>query len=101
MKKVAVAILIFLSGDALSGITCGESVTSVILHKNKNIYFTTDKTCTSWCQIKWTAEGDKNRAFSALLAAKIAKNKISFRWPAIDACTEKNATYNSPDYFAY
>lgn len=101
MKKLAAALLILVSGYALSGVTCGESVTSVILHKNKNIYFTTDKACTNWCQIKWIDEGDKNRAFSALLAAKTAKNKISFRRPIIDACTEKNATYNSPDYFAY
>ncbi len=101
MKKYIWLILVLGSGEGVAGVTCLESVTSVILHKNRNIYFTTSDTCHSWCQIKWSDESDKNRAFSALIAAKTSSNKLSFRWPGIDTCEAKNTTYESPDYFGY
>ncbi len=100
MKKL-VLLISLISPVAFGGVHCTEKITKVILHKNSNVYFTTDTTCNSWCQIKWTGDRDKDRAFSALLTAKTADKAIQFYWENLNSCSEKNPTYQSPSYFAY
>ncbi|RTZ24060.1 hypothetical protein [Vibrio penaeicida] len=100
MKKLIFLMSLF-TGSSFAGIHCTESISAAILHKNGNVYFTSSKTCKSWCQIRWTSETDKDRAFSMLLAARTAKTPVTFYWGNLNSCTEKNPTYQSPDYIVY
>ncbi|KRA64070.1 hypothetical protein ASD79_21135 [Caulobacter sp. Root655] len=66
----------------------GEKVGKVIV-SGEYIYFTTNKTCTAWCQIpaSWSSEA-KNRAYSMLLTARSTNTLVNFSWPAASsACT--------------
>ena len=101
MRKIFAFLLTLASVESYSAVSCGENVTSVILHSNGNVYFKTDQTCTNnWCQITWTGEGDKDRALSVLLTARATEKKITFYWQNINACSEQNVTYASPGYFS-
>ena len=102
MKKISLILLSIFSSITYAGIHCPETVTGAILHKNSNVYFTTNKTCkNSWCQIKWTGDGDKNRALSMLLTAKASGKDIKFYWEDIDSCEVQNKVYASPGYITY
>jgi hypothetical protein len=84
-----------------AGVHCTENITQAILHKNSNIYVKSSLTCPHWCQIKWTGEGDKDRAYSTLLAARAASKPIQFYWEHISSCSETNVTYESPAYLGF
>lgn len=100
MKKLLLT-LVFIPNFSYSGVHCREEISSAILHKNSNVYFQTSDTCPNWCQIKWTSEEDKNRAYSTLLAARTANRKLTFYWENLNSCNETNPTYQSPDYIVY
>ncbi|PKG37054.1 hypothetical protein [Psychromonas sp. Urea-02u-13] len=101
MKIISLITLFAYSSIATAGVHCSEKIRGAILHKNSNVYFTTDTTCESWCQIKWTGEGDKNRALSMLIASKTTDKSITFYWENISSCDVKNVTYESPGYIVY
>lgn len=90
-----------LSPFANAAVTCTEKITSVILHKNSSVYFTTDRTCPSWCQIKWNVDEDRAKAFTLMLTAKTTNKDISIHWNELDSCADKNITYSTPDYLMY
>lgn len=100
MKKT-LFISIFLSHFSYAGAHCTEEISSAILHENGNVYFQTNATCPNWCQIKWSTEEDKNRAYSTLLAARTTDRKLTFYWNNLNACSEINPTYQSPEYMVY
>ncbi|MBB3059890.1 hypothetical protein [Microbulbifer rhizosphaerae] len=86
---------------ANAGIHCAEDINAAILHQNGNIYFMSSQTCKNWCQIKWSSEEDKNRAYSTLLTARTADREITFYWSSLSSCSDSNPTYASPEYMAY
>ena len=98
---VATTLMLSFSGSVFAGVSCTENVTEVILHSNSNIYFKTDKTCPSWCQIGFTDNAQKGRAYGMLLSAATTKTNMRFNWLAIDSCDQTNETYASPDYIMY
>ena len=100
MKKLIILLGLF-SPVTFAGIHCEELINAAIIHKNSNVYFTTEKTCKSWCQVKWPSEKDKDRVFSMLLTAKSANKPLTFYWSNLSSCEEKNPTYQSPDYISY
>jgi len=102
MKIIVMALLFFIASHVYGGVHCQEKITSAILHKNSNVYFKTSKTCAlKWCQIKWNGEGDKDRAYSTLLAARTADRSVIIYWENLDSCNETNPTYQSPGYIEY
>jgi len=102
MKRILFLVLLGIPTVSLAGIYCTEEITTVILHKNSELYFQSSETCpNSWCQIKWVGEGDKDRAFSMLLAAKTASKKVVIYWESLDSCDEENPTYTSPGFIKY
>ncbi len=84
---------------ATAGVHCTEKVTMAILHQNGDIYFQTDNTCSAhWCQINWgTPEKNKN-GLAMLLSAKLSERPLTFYWGSLNACSEKNPVYKSPEY---
>ncbi len=91
IKKIKLAICFFIFAmlcmPAYSGITnCADKVTMIHIHGNGNIYFSTEKSCSQkWCMIDWVdstddSEGQLNRAYAALLAARTADRSITFYW---------------------
>ena len=100
-RRMSFLILIGSPMMASAGVHCAEKIKSAILHQNGNVYFTSTKTCPNWCQIKWVGEGDKDRAFSTLLAARTADREVTFYWPELSSCSSVNPTYQSPGYVVY
>lgn len=100
MKKYFLCILLLLlSPSAFSGVHCSEKATQVILHKDGQLYFMTDQTCSAhWCQVKWTGQGDKDRLLSLLLTAQTTQKPLVFYWADIANCSQKNVVYSSPEY---
>ena len=99
---MGITILALLSVNSFAGVNCSENITSVILHKNSELYFKSSVTCpNTWCQVTWSGEGDKDRVFSMLLTAKTASKKVTIYWEQIDNCDQENAMYASPGYIMY
>lgn len=94
-------VCLFLPALASAGVHCTEKIKAAVVHQNGNVYFTSSKTCDSWCQIKWAGDGDKDRAYSTLLAARTADREVTFYWRELSSCSEKNPTYQSPEYIVY
>ena len=85
----------------IAGVTCNENITSTILHSNGNVYFLSDKTCTtSWCQINWGTDDKNKKGLAMLLLAKATSKPVTFNWPNLNACTEANPVYTSPPYMS-
>jgi hypothetical protein len=89
LKRIAlVATMLLLPATQARAEYCfSEKITGVILIGDV-IYFNTDKTCASWCQVDPTWSTDaKNRVYSMLLTAKTSNQLVSFHWPtATTAC---------------
>jgi|SRR5271155_4764440 len=61
----------------------GEQVNYVIWYGSA-IYFTTNKSCPSWCQVDSTQASDvQDRAYSMLLSAKLSGNTLVIDWPQV------------------
>lgn len=98
MKHAWLYLMLLFSPTAFSAAHCTEKITAVILHSNSQLYFSSSETCTTWCQIKWTGQGDKDRMLSLLLTAQTTQKPLVFYWEDISNCTQKNDTYASPGY---
>ncbi|OWQ87007.1 hypothetical protein CDN99_20145 [Roseateles aquatilis] len=82
-----------------AGVHCTEKIRSAILHENGEVYFETDNTCNgAWCQVAWGTSERKKNALAMLLSAKLAERPVTFYWPTLNACSEKNVVYASPGY---
>lgn len=99
--RIIIYFIIFCSPSLWAGAGCSEKITAVILHQNGNVYFKTNKVCSSfWCQIKYP-EGDAlNRTYSLLLAARTSDKNIQFYWGNLNNCEEKASVYESPKYLS-
>ena len=82
---------------ARAGAYCTEHVTQVII-SGDSIYFTTDKSCPTWCSVDstWSVNA-QNRAYAALLTAQATQNAATFYWnDQASACSSTEATYSVP-----
>ena len=103
MKKSLLSLMLAASvisvSHAQAGAWCSETVEDIIIHKNGNVYFTTNKTCSDhWCSLAGD-EANKNRGLTTMLTAQTAEHEITFHWRGIDSCNENNASYATPEYF--
>lgn len=97
--SILIACLSVSIESANAAAMCTEKITKTILHANGQVYFQTDQTCSAnWCQINWGAPTNNKNGLAALLSAKLAERPLSFYWPNITSCDEKNVTYASPEY---
>jgi hypothetical protein len=85
MKKLISCIAACAGLVAMENVMAGEycwndKVTQLIL-KHEGVFFMTQKTCNSWCQVdpSWGAERI-NQVYSMLLASKISDRNITFFW---------------------
>ncbi|MFS1525339.1 hypothetical protein ACL7TT_14710 [Microbulbifer sp. 2304DJ12-6] len=102
IKTMAFSVAaLFLSSNVAYAAHCGEKVTRLIIHRDGNVYFSTDKTCVEngWCKLDFEDPKQADRGYSMLLSATIADKKVTFTWPAISNCDEINAQHASPEYF--
>jgi hypothetical protein len=99
MKKLFIFMtaMALLSSNAASAATCNEKVINIISHSNGNIYFTTDQTCPSWCQLAGNPAFIK-QSYAMFLTAGATDKTIAFAWNNLASCGEKNAVYAIPDF---
>lgn len=102
IAKIAIGVLAAsMCNLSVAGATCIENIMSAILHSNGNVYFSSDKTCSStWCQINWGTDEKNKKALAMLLLAKATTKPISFYWTNLNSCSEANPTYSSPAYMS-
>jgi hypothetical protein len=99
LKRIAlVATLLLLPATQAHAEYCfSEKITGIILVGDA-VYFTTNKTCASWCEVNSTWSTDaKNRVYSTLLTAKTSNQLVSFHWPAATTACMALPTYSKPD----
>lgn len=98
-KSVFLAAILgfLLTPSAFAVVDCIEKVGNVISHTNGVIFFTTDQTCASWCQVGGDATTVKN-SYAMLLIAQASGKKMVFNWADISTCDAKNKTYAIPGY---
>ena len=92
---VSLALAIGCAG-AQADVWCLETVTQVIMHSNGGVYFTTNATCPSWCQLNWSTADAISKGYAMLLSANAQGKQVNFDWPSLSNCTTQNATYASP-----
>jgi D-alanyl-D-alanine carboxypeptidase len=58
-----------------------ETVQYVVVHGDGNVYFTTNKSCPSWCMVNntWSAD-QRKQAYAMLLAARTSEKPLTFDW---------------------
>ena len=96
LVKLALICNAFLVAPAMAA-SCGESVLTLISHSNGNIYFTTDATCPNWCQLAGNPAFIK-QSYAMLLTAQASNKKVTFAWPKLPTCNDKNEVYSIPDF---
>jgi D-alanyl-D-alanine carboxypeptidase len=68
------------SAQASAAADCKEQIKDLVVHSNGNIYFSTNLTCPTWCQLDMGSEKQTDRAYSMLLAARVKGEELMFRW---------------------
>lgn len=96
LVKLAVICNIVFAAPAMAA-SCNEGVLNIISHSNGNIYFTTDTTCPNWCMLSGNPSFIK-QSYAMLLTAQAANKKVTFAWPILTGCNERNEVYSMPDY---
>src|SRR5580704_8638770 len=89
----ALAVLAMHSPAAYADATCTENVTGLISHTNGYVYFTTDQTCPSWCQINFATPDANKEAYAMLLSANAQGKTIVFSWANLTSCSTHNPVY--------
>ena len=100
MKRFSLLLMLAfaLFARPASAAYCLENVTYITVHSNGYIYFSTDQTCSNWCQMA-SGPGDTQKAlYAAMLNAQTLGKPVYFSWPNIGACTTQNAVYAQPSY---
>lgn len=97
LRSTLVAFLIgMMTPPAWAAVSCTETVTTVIVHTDGDIYFQTSVTCSQWCQASGTGTLLQNE-YALLLTAYTTGAPVAFNWPNLTACTAGgNATYAEP-----
>jgi hypothetical protein len=100
MNRILVSLILLFGAvtTASAGAYCAENLTAVIVNGDA-VYFTTDKSCPSWCSIKssWSVTATSRR-LATLLAAKAAAVAVTFFWAdQSSSCSSTEAAYASPD----
>lgn len=89
------------TGTAWADAYCTETITSVVMHSNGNIYFTSSATCsTGWCEVTYASQDANNKAYALLLSALTTGKPVQFDWPAITGSSQQNALYASPGWMS-
>lgn len=98
IERYVFAVALVFSSSSAFAITCSETVKSVIVHQNGNVYFTTDKTCPNWCGLVWTSADSVSRAYALMLSTSAVPRKLVFAWTTISSCSEVNELYAVPSW---
>lgn len=99
LKRIAlVATLLLLPATQARAEYCFSERISQIVLVGEAIYFNTDKTCASWCEVNpaWSTDA-KNRVYSMLLTAKTSNQLVSFHWPTATTACMALPTHSKPD----
>jgi hypothetical protein len=69
------------SSLANAGEYCWNETVQYVILNGGDIYFTTNKSCPSWCKVDpaWTEE-QRKRAYAMLLSAKLAEKPLTLYW---------------------
>ncbi len=98
---ISTILLCIGSQNSFSAAYCNdEKITSLTVSGDK-VYFATDKSCSSWCQLdtNWSTEAI-NRAYSMMLAAKTTGKGLRFNWAEHNSpCENQLPAYASPRIF--
>jgi hypothetical protein len=97
-KLFLVMCMLGCSTSALAGSYCySETVTSLII-QNNTVYFTTDKSCPSWCAIPSTwGAAMQSQAYAMLISARTTGPPVSFYWnDQSSSCSNIEAVGSSP-----
>ena len=97
-KMISLLVMLGFAASASAGAYCyNETVTGVII-QNGTVYFTTNKSCPSWCAMpsSWGATAE-SQAFATLLAARTTTQTVSFYWnDQSTSCSNTEAVGSSP-----
>ncbi|TVZ37407.1 hypothetical protein P886_1748 [Alteromonadaceae bacterium 2753L.S.0a.02] len=100
MKYTLVALLLYISTGAIAGEYCWNDKVTKVIVKNNRVFFTSEKSCNSWCEIdsSWTKESI-NQAFTILTSAKVTNANVAFYWNEHDSgkpCQDFLPVYSMP-----
>ena len=101
MRYLLIALFsVFLITPVKAGEYCYNETIGYLITTSTEIYFTTDKSCSGWCQVNasWSTD-QKNRAYSQLALAHSTGRTITLFWPAASTACESLPTYSVPAYF--
>lgn len=98
LMLVCAALASLAFGSSARADYCFNEKIGQLILAGDSIYFTTDKTCSSWCQVptNWSTDA-RNRAYSLLLTAKTTKTLVSFNWPTAPGACAALPTYSAFD----
>lgn len=101
MRKIflllVISFIISFTTAVSAGQYCTEHITQVIEHTNGNVYFTTDQSCPSWCELSRPTTDSLNRGYSLLLSALLSGRYVRFYWPNASTPCQSEPAYSSPD----
>jgi hypothetical protein len=100
VRKIAFTLLAAFpfSFEAKAEAYCFNESVYYLIVKGDDIFFTTSKSCQSWCAVNasWSAEA-KKRAYASLLAAKMSERTVAFHFNELTStCSGAVPTYASP-----
>lgn len=96
------AMLAFAASARADGFCYNETVTALIMQNNV-VYFSTAKSCQTWCLVPqtWSAAA-QSQAFATLLSARTTGQTVSIEWadqPADNSCPNREAAGSSAEAF--
>ena len=95
-------MLAFAASAWADGYCYNETVTALIM-QNNNVYFSTAKSCQTWCVVPqtWSAAAQA-QAFATLLTARTTGQTVTIEWadqPSDGTCTKLEAQGSSAEAF--
>jgi len=95
-------MLAFAASARAAGYCYNETVTALVMYNNA-VYFSTSKSCNTWCLVPqtWSAAA-QSQAFATLLTARTTGQTVTTYWvdqPSDNSCTNTEAVNSSPDRF--
>jgi hypothetical protein len=76
-----------------------ETIKSVIQTDGGGVFFTTDKSCPSWCGANYANADAVKRAYALLLTASASGKKVTFYWPMVSSSCAVVPVYSQPENF--
>lgn len=96
-RYFAALVVGLISSQVAYAVNCTENIIHVISHSSGNVYFTSDRTCHTWCQAGNNATATSQN-YALLLMAQRAKRPIILSFPNNPSCDTQNPTFAVPDY---